>query len=105
MVNLVSSPQIYVHEWLSFSTRDNPENRDARSGDTVRIVMLDVEDKRPVEDILCTDEEYHETYRGAGLTVIETHRPLGVSTEPYPWVNETTITPWVVYVLGRVEEG
>ena len=47
-VNLVSSPEIYWHEWASFSTKDFPENRTARSGDTVRIVMLDVEDRQGV---------------------------------------------------------
>ena len=48
LINLVSSPAIYVNEWTSFSTRDFPENSDARDGDTVRIVMLDVADSRPV---------------------------------------------------------
>ena len=37
-------PAIYVNEWASFSTRDFPENRNARDGDRVRIVMLDVPD-------------------------------------------------------------
>src|SRR4030095_12718589 len=55
---LVSSPAIYVTEWPSFSTRDFPENRYARDGDRVRIVMLDVSDRRPVEDVLCTDAHY-----------------------------------------------
>ncbi len=101
MVNLVSSPQIYLHEWASFSTRDFPENRDRKSGDTVRIVMLDVEDRRPVEDILWTDEDYLEVYRRAGLVPIETYRPLAQESEPYAWVSETTIAPWVLYALGR----
>jgi hypothetical protein len=52
IVSLVSTPEIYVNEWASFSTRDFPENRAARCGDTVRIIMLDVDDRRPVEDIL-----------------------------------------------------
>jgi hypothetical protein len=47
---VVSSPAIYVNEWASFGTRDFPENRHARDGDRVRIVMLDVSDRRPVED-------------------------------------------------------
>jgi hypothetical protein len=75
----------------------------ARSGDKVRIVMLDVEDKRPVEDILCTDSDYQEAYHRAGLLTIETHRPLAKPTEGYAWVSETTIAPWVIYVLGHAE--
>jgi SAM-dependent methyltransferase len=101
IVNVVSSPQVYVNEWASFSTRDFPENRRAKSGDRVRIVMLDVDDRRPVEDILWTDEDYLEVYRRAGLAPIDTYRPLAKQTEPYAWVSETTIAPWVIYVLGR----
>src|SRR5579864_4814701 len=33
IVNIVSSPEIYTHEWTSFSTRDYPENDRARDGD------------------------------------------------------------------------
>ncbi len=35
IINLVSAPEIYVHEWASFSTKDFPQNRTARSGDLV----------------------------------------------------------------------
>lgn len=101
IVNLVSAPEIYVNEWASFSTKDFPENRSAKSGDKVRIVMLDVEDKRPVEDILWTDEDYDEVYRRAGLVPIKSYRPLANQAEPYSWVSELTIAPWVIYVLGN----
>ncbi|MCG8458227.1 MAG: class I SAM-dependent methyltransferase, partial [Holophagales bacterium] len=99
IVSLVSSSEIYVNEWVSFSTESFPENRAAKSGDKVRIVMLDVEDQRPVEDILWTDEAYREVYRRAGLAPIQVHRPLAEPTEPFAWVSETTIAPWVIYVL------
>jgi SAM-dependent methyltransferase len=101
IVNLVSSPDIYVNEWASFSTRAFPENRNARSGDRVLIVMLDVEDRRPVEDILCTDEDYCEVYERAGLAPLRVYRPLAKQTEAISWVSETTIAPWVIYVLGQ----
>jgi SAM-dependent methyltransferase len=100
IVNLVSSSEIYVNEWASFSTKDFPENRTAVSGDKVRIVMLDVEDRRPVEDILWTDEDYREVYERAGLVPINTYWPLANQTEPYSWVSETAIAPWGVYVVG-----
>jgi ubiquinone/menaquinone biosynthesis C-methylase UbiE len=101
IVNLVSTPDIYVNEWASFSTRDFPENRTARSGDKVRIVMLDVEDRRPIEDILWTDEDYREVYERAGLQLLKTYRPLARRTEAVSWVSETAMAPWVIYVLGR----
>ena len=104
IVSLVSSPQIYVNEWASFSTKDFPENRNAKSGDLVKIVMLDVDDRRPVEDILVTDEDYLDAYRRAGLVPMATYRPLAKPSEPYAWVSETTIAPWVIYVLGSSVE-
>jgi SAM-dependent methyltransferase len=105
IVSLVSSPEIYVHEWASFSTKNFPENRTAKSGDRVRIVMLDVADARPVDDVVCSDEDYRHVYRRAGLEVLRTYRPLGRPDEPYPWVRETSIAPWVVYVLRRAGSG
>jgi SAM-dependent methyltransferase len=100
ILSVVSAPEIYVNEWASFSTHEFLENRTARSGDRVRIVMLDVEDKRPVEDILWTHEAYLDVWERAGLAPIHVHRPLGRPTEPYTWVSETRMAPWVVYVLA-----
>ncbi|MGB8113610.1 MAG: class I SAM-dependent methyltransferase, partial [Candidatus Sulfotelmatobacter sp.] len=67
IVSLVSSPEIYTHEWASFTTKDFPQNAAAESGDAVRIVVTDHEDRRPVEDIVCIDESYRAVYRGANL--------------------------------------
>ena len=103
IVNLVSAPDVYVHEWASFSTKDFPENREARSGDVVRIVMLDVEDRRPVEDVLWTEESYRETYARAGLEVIEVCRPLGEEGDGRAWVSEMGVAAWAVWVLGMKE--
>jgi hypothetical protein len=69
IVSVVSAPEIYTHEWASFSTKDFPENTVKRSGDIVRIIVTDHEDRRPVEDILCTDESYRSIYRQVGLEV------------------------------------
>lgn len=99
IVSVVSSPEIYVNEWASFSTKDFPGNRAAKSGDKVLIVMLDMDDSRPVEDIIWNDQDYRETYRRAGLVPVETCRPLARETEPYQWVSETAVAPWVMYVL------
>ena len=101
IVNLVSSPEIYVNEWESFSTKDFPENRDAKCGDKVRIIVTAIDDKRPVEDIIWPDKDYRKTYEKAGLKLIQTHKPLAQEDEPFKWVNETKIAPWVIYVLGQ----
>ena len=101
LISVVSSPEIYVHEWASFTTKDYPENRTARTGDVVRIITTDFADRRPAEDILCTDESYREIYDRSGLRVCAVFRPLGKESEPYKWVNEMQIAPWVIYVLER----
>ena len=103
ILNVVSAPDIYRNEWASFSTSAFPENHTARSGDVVRIVMLDVADRRPVEDILWTDDDYQQAYQRAGLRPLATHRPLGKPTEAFPWVSETRIAPWVIYVLASAD--
>jgi ubiquinone/menaquinone biosynthesis C-methylase UbiE len=101
VVNVVSSPEIYTHEWASFSTKDFPENKHAKSGDKVRIIQTDIEDKRPVEDVVWTDKYYRKTFKKAGLELVKTYKPLARDSEPYEWVNETEIAPWVIYVLKK----
>ncbi|MGB9202756.1 MAG: class I SAM-dependent methyltransferase, partial [Terriglobales bacterium] len=39
LVLIVSRPEIYIHEWASFSMKDFPENHSAKSGDKVRIIV------------------------------------------------------------------
>ena len=99
IVSLVSAPEIYTNEWASFSTKDFPENKYAKSGEKVRIIVTDLEDKRPVEDVIWPDEDYQEVYKRAGLKCVKTYKPLARENEPYQWKNETRIAPWVIYVL------
>jgi ubiquinone/menaquinone biosynthesis C-methylase UbiE len=101
LVIVASSPAIYWHEWASFSTRDFPANRSARDGDHVRIVMLDVPDRRPVVDVFCSDTHYRDLFDAVDLRVLDTAAPLASGEESVQWVSETTISPWIIYVLGK----
>lgn len=101
IINLVSSPEIYKHEWASFTTADFPENRSANTGDRVKIIMKDVEDRRPVEDILWSHDSYLDLFARAQLRVIETLSPLARNDEPFQWLSETSVAPWTIYVLAR----
>ena len=101
IVNLVSAPEIYVHEWESFSTKDFPDNRHAKSGDRVKILNRAIADARPVVDILMSDDSYKDVFLQSGIELIEAYRPLGKNEEPFQWVNETRISPWVIYVLRK----
>jgi ubiquinone/menaquinone biosynthesis C-methylase UbiE len=99
LVQIVSRPEIYTHEWASFSTKDFPENQVAKSGDKVHIIVTDHADPRPVEDILWTDEAYREVFEEARLRLLGKYEPLARGDEPYSWVSEVKIAPWAVYVL------
>ena len=102
IVSVVSSPEIYLHEWVSFSTHDFvARNRLAQSGDVVRIINTAIADARPVEDILWKEDAYREVYAVAELEVVAVHKPLGREDEAIAWVNEGRIAPWTIYVLRR----
>jgi SAM-dependent methyltransferase len=104
LVSVVSSPEIYLHEWASFSTKDFlAENQAAKPGDEVRIVTTDFADARPAVDILCPDATYRRIYPECGFAVTAKAEPLASGEEPYRWVSETTIAPWVIYVLAKAK--
>ncbi|MFX0086157.1 MAG: class I SAM-dependent methyltransferase [Candidatus Hodarchaeota archaeon] len=99
IVNLVSRPEIYKNEWVSFSTKDFPENEKAKSGEKVKIIITDLEDKRPVEDVIFSDEDYKDVFEKAGLELIKRYKPLAKENRFFDWINETRIAPWIIYVL------
>lgn len=101
MICLDSTPELYTNDWASFTTKDFPENRNAKTGDIVRDIMNDVEDKRPVEDIFWTEEDYHKLFDMSGLEVEAIYKPLGRQDEPFNWVMETQIAPWIIFVLKK----
>jgi SAM-dependent methyltransferase len=100
IILLVSTPEVYTHEWASFSTRAFPENRAAGSGDAVRITLKDIADSRPVVDRIWFPEDYLRLFAAARLELLASHRPLARVDEPYAWQSELSIAPWVIYVLG-----
>ena len=102
IISIVSSPEIYTHEWASFSTKNYPQNKAARCGDIVKIIITAIDDTRPVADIVWPHEDYLRVYKEVNLGMVEKYEPLAEGNEPYEWVNETRIAPWVIYVLKKV---
>ncbi len=43
-----------------------------------------------------------KVYKKAGLEPVKVYRPLAREDEPYLWVNEKTIAPWMIYFLKRI---
>jgi SAM-dependent methyltransferase len=99
LIVIASAPELYAHEWLSFTT-SFPENAGAHTGDVVRIAITDGDDRRPIHDVLWDDAAYRADFAAAGLDVLELHRPLGRHDEPYAWRTELRTSPWLLYVLG-----
>jgi len=100
MICLDSTPDLYTNEWASFSTKEFPENWNAKTGDIVRDIMLDVEDRRPVEDIFWSIPDYHILFKQSGFKIDETYKPLGSMNEPFNWISEIQIAPWMIFVLS-----
>lgn len=101
LIVLDSTPELYINEWASFSTRDFNRNFKAKSGDIVKVIMKDVPDKRPVDDVIWFPDDYHYAFRKSDFNLINSFKPLAKAEEPFIWVNETQIAPWIIYVLRK----
>jgi SAM-dependent methyltransferase len=101
IICLDSTPEMYTNEWVSFSSRDFPENARAKSGDPVRVINLDSGDRRPCGDILWTDEDYRAAFQKAGLSLTGSQKVFAREDEPYAWINETKIAPWIIYIAEK----
>jgi len=103
MICLDSTPELYVNEWASFTTKNFPENWTAKTGDIVHDIMLDVEDRRPVKDIFWSMEDYNKLFNLAGLKMELTYKPLGYNNEPFDWKSEKEIAPWMIFILNKCD--
>lgn len=65
--------------------------------------MLDVPDRRPVEDLLWLDTDYQALHRAAGLDQLIRHQPLGRPDDPVSWTTEARLSPWSIYVLRAAD--
>jgi hypothetical protein len=63
--------------------------------------MKDVADTRPVTDFLWFHEDYVSLFAAAELDLVAACTPLGRQEEPYAWLAETSVAPWVIYVVAR----
>jgi SAM-dependent methyltransferase len=101
LIIIVSTPEIYTNEWVSFTTQGFEENSNAKTGDEVRVSLKDFGESEPVTDILWSREDYEETFRQSKLRLIESYTPLGTENDPYDWIVERSIAPWSIYVLAN----
>jgi hypothetical protein len=101
---LYSSSTVQFTVWSSIPTTVatkgsiSPAKSVAFAGVIVTVIFANV------EDILWADESYQAVYGEAGLLATQVFKPLAGGDEPYSWVNETKIPPWVIYVLKRATQ-
>lgn len=94
---VTNTPEFYQGTWLSCNV-DHPENRPPlRSGQQVRVTLLPEE--IDLYDYFWSDADYQQFFHAAGFRVVSTHHPLGRSEDPFPWLDELTTPPYVIYVL------
>src|SRR5258705_13188635 len=103
-----------VYFWLSLHRRSTSMSRHPLAREIfqriatratvigVRIIMLDVPDRRPVEDVFCTDALYQRLFESAGLRLLDLQSPLASGEEASRWVSETRTAAWTIYVLDPV---
>ncbi len=103
LVSIVSTPEIYTNEWVTFTNKGFLENLTAKCGDVVRIITRDYSDRRPVEDIVWPHEDYMEVYTESGLEMIHAEAPLARGDEGIEWISETRIAPWRIYILRAIK--
>jgi len=96
IINITSTPEIYSHNWASF-LGDFLENKNAKSGDKVKIVIRDT--NIVVFDYIWTDKDYQEIFTEAGLSIVKTYLPLAKADDSRKWYKEREIAPWFIYVL------
>lgn len=98
-VLIASAPELYTNEWATLTTAPfREENAGSTRGGVVRVVIKEGGDSRPIEDRLWRDEDYRAALAEAGFEILRLHRPLGRPDEPYGWVSELEISPWLIYL-------
>lgn len=100
-VMVAATPELYTNEWISVSPKGFSENWSATSGCIVRTRLPETGDDRAWEDIFCTDEDYRKSFASAELSILECRRPLASGDEPFEWISECRVAPFVIYVLKR----
>jgi hypothetical protein len=83
---------------IIFSNKDITEDKQAKSGDIVKIIITDTIDKRPFDYTVCFAEDYQDMFKKLGFILVNTYKSLAEESDHYKWVNEIKIAPWTIYI-------
>lgn len=98
-IAVTGSQDMYTNDWLIFNN-DYPENKNLKSGDLVRLYLCDANIE--FTDYYWTEADYRGLFNHAGLQLLEVHYPMGQENEPFPWKDEKTSSPFVVFVASKI---
>lgn len=97
IIFVTSSTEATKGNWVSLSYSFPENDKELRSGDTVKLLIQGVD--VVFHDYFWTEEDYSGAAERAGLNLAELHKPLGLHDEPIEWRDETKMSPTAIYVL------
>lgn len=97
-IAVTGSENMYSHRWLSFDV-NYPGNKNLKSGDIAKVRLKDFD--MVFIDYFWSNRDYQELFASAGLKLIETHFPLGEKGDGFPWEDELTVSPYVIYITKK----
>lgn len=97
-VFVTGSENLYSYEWLSYNI-NYPENKKLRSGGLARIQLKDLD----IEFInyYWQYSDYENLANSSNFQILERYYPLGKPTDQQNWVNESTHSPYVIYIMQK----
>ncbi|KAF3362988.1 hypothetical protein PHSC3_000523 [Chlamydiales bacterium STE3] len=97
-IAITGSQDAYTKDWLIFDT-NFPENKNLKSGDLAKTYLRDAGIE--FTDYYWTEADYRDFFKLAGFDLLEVHYPKGKDNEPYPWKDELTSSPFVIFVAKK----
>ena len=99
MVIVVTAAESYQGKWASWFFDFSENKTTLASGNKVKILFRGT--NVVLFDYYWTDDDYRQIFNDVGLKILKTHRPLGRDDDPFEWLDETIISPIIIYILGK----
>ena len=98
-ITVLTNDNTYSHNWLTVNT-NFPENAKLYSGSKVKIELRDID--LTFFDYYWTEEDYKTLIKQAELELIDIHKPLGLDSDGYEWLDEKKVAPSSIFIAKRV---
>lgn len=98
---IAASDELYQQDWLSINTSKYPENKQADSGDIVKLYLPDYDVE--ISDYLWFEHDCENFFDQAGLRLLKKHKPLASPERAIAWQAELNQAPFVIYILENRE--